>query len=285
MTRIGVVILNYLAYEATMDTIAAFDAQDREGFEVICVVVDNCSPNGSFEVLSEKYHGRNDIILIKTERNLGFANGNNAGYKELLKHMSPDIVIVSNDDILLPQQGLYRWIADCCEKYGFAMLGPDIYAVNGGFHQSPAENYPRDPAVVRQKLNNLRKRLIKCYIKKLLRKSSYSGRPSWENKLYSDFHDDKTLHGAFQIFSSEYFRHYSEPYDPSTFLYMEEEIVNLRCEKKGLKVIYSPDYQVHHLQAVATNMVNKENYNKEYFRAKNLFRSTKEYLKVLNNSN
>jgi len=281
MIKIGIVILNYLAYQATMDTIAAFDAQDREGFEVMYVIVDNCSPNGSFDKLQKKYQDRSDIVLIKTEKNLGFANGNNVGYRELLKHMHPDYVIVSNDDILLPQQGLYRWIAECDKKHDFAMLGPDIYSTNGAFHQSPSENFSRDPAAVKKKINGIRKRLVKIYIKKIIHKSSYSGRPAWKNGLYKDFHDDKTLHGAFQIFSKKYFKHYSEPYDPATFLYMEEEIVSLRCEKANLSMIYSPDYQVHHLQAVATNMINKENYNKEYFRIKNLLRSMKEYLKIL----
>ncbi|MBR1592541.1 MAG: glycosyltransferase family 2 protein [Ruminococcus sp.] len=281
MIKIGIVILNYLAYQTTIDTVSSFDLQDKEGFEVFYVIVDNCSPNESYEKLKKAYRGRKDIAVVRTGNNLGFANGNNFGYKQLLLHMKPDFTIISNDDILLPQQGLYKWIVQCSREYKFAVLGPDVYSVSGKFHQSPLENHSRDIHECRKEYNELRKKYIKCLVKKFLKISGYQGTPVWKNDAYDKFTGSMTLHGSFQVFSNIYFRKYSQPYDTTTFLYMEEDILKLRCDRHNLKMIYSPDYQVHHLQAIATNMINKTNYDKELFRRKHLIHSFRSYMALL----
>lgn len=281
MQKIGIVILNYLAYQTTIETVASFEKQEKNGFEIQYVIIDNGSPNESYEVLRKEYENRSDILVIKTEKNLGFANGNNFGCQELLKQMQPDFIVISNDDILLPQEGLYQWIADCYEKYQFSVLGPDVYSVNGKFHQSPCENFSQDKAACQKKLREIQIKYFKSVIKKFLHYSKYSGYPTWENEQYQQVHHDKTLHGSFQIFSNRYFRNYSEPYDPSTFLYMEEDILKLRCDKKHLSMVYDPSYQVHHLQAVATNASHTNQYDKQLFRYKHIIQSLKAYIRQL----
>lgn len=281
MFKIGIVILNYLAYKTTIDTITSFEKQSRDGYQIHYIIVDNCSPNESFSVLSKKYIGREDITVVKTEMNLGFACGNNFGYRVLLDKIQPDYVIVSNDDILLPQDGLYDWIVDCYKKYHYAVLGPDVFSVNGNFHQSPGPVFTRDIQKCRRVIANYQKKLLKCRIKKLVHKTETYHVPTWQNDAFNSFHDDMTLHGSFQVFSADYFACFSELYDPSTFLYMEEDILKLRCDQKKLRMIYEPSYQVHHLQAVATNMISLTNIDKTIFRVKNMLQSLKIYLSIL----
>lgn len=281
MLKIGIVILNFLAYKTTIETVASFDKQSADEFQVHFIIVDNCSPNESFIELSNKYIGRDDITVIKTEKNLGFACGNNYGYHALLDVMQPDFVIISNDDILLPQDGLYHWIADCYEKYHFAVLGPDVFSVNGNFHQSPGPVFTRDVKKCKQIIANYKKKLLKCRIKKLIHKTEQYQLPTWKNDAYNQFHDDLTLHGSFQVFSADYFTCFNEPYDSTTFLYMEENILKLRCDQNKLHMIYEPGYQVHHLQAVATNMISQTNIEKTIFRTKNMLQSLKVYFSIL----
>lgn len=119
----------------------------------------------------------------------------------------------------------------------------------------------------------------------MLKLTTYSGVPQWDNERYSEFSDKLTLHGAFQIFSAKYFASYSEPYNPCTFLYLEEDLLKLRCDQKRLRMVYSPDYQIEHLQAVSTNMVNSKAYKKELFRYKCLKDSLKAYIKAVKMSN
>lgn len=281
MNKIGIVILNYLAYKTTIDTVTSFEKQCKKEVKVQYVIVDNCSPNESFDALSKEYASRDDIIVVKTEKNLGFACGNNFGYQTLLGKMQPDYVIISNDDILLNQDGLYTWIVECYKKYNYAVLGPDVFSVRGNFHQSPGPVFTRDAKKCKQKIVNYEKKLLKCKIKKLIHKTEPYHVPTWENDVYTQFHDDLTLHGSFQVFSADFFLHFSEPYDPATFLYMEEDILKLRCDQKRLHMIYDPSYQVHHLQAVATNMINQTSMDKAIFRTENMLRSLKAYLSML----
>lgn len=282
--KIGIVILNYLAYQTTIETVDSFLKQDEDGHELLFVIVDNDSPNESYEKLCEEFSGNTMIKVIRTEKNLGFANGNNVGYQELVKYMDPDFVIISNDDIILPQPALYQWIINCYEKYQFAVLGPDVYSINGKFHQNPFPIATRSTKECKKDITNLKIMYLKCKIKSILHYTSYSGVPKWENLYYQEFHDDMTLHGSFQIFSSNYFKYYDLPYDSRTFLYREEDILRLRCEKNNLKCVYEPSYRIEHLQAVSTNMVHKEDNKKEMQRIKHLLDSTNVYLQVLNES-
>lgn len=279
--KIGIIILNYLAYQTTMNTIEAFLTQEHDGIDMKYIIVDNCSPNESYDKLREAYAKYSDIIVVKTEKNAGFANGNNFGYQELLKHMDPDFVIVSNDDILLPQPGLYRWIEECHKKYKFDVLGPDVYSINGKYHQSPMQRFTQDSSQCKKKVSELKKCYIKCKIKQILHCSKYSQPPQWENTLYKEFHDDHTLHGSFLIFATSYFQHFDTPFDPRTFLYFEEDILRVRCDKNGLRCVYDPTYKIHHLQAVSTNMIHKNPYKKEQARLKHLIKSMEVYTSIL----
>lgn len=279
--KIGIVILNYLAYQVTIDTVNSFLEQDASNVEVQYIIVDNGSTNESYDKLLDIFGKYENIHIYQTEKNLGFANGNNFGYKKLLDHMKPDYVIISNDDILLPQPGIFKWIDECYRKYKFSVLGPDVYSINGKFHQSPIENYSR--SVIRCACKYLKNcyNISKLRIKQLLRIDVKYEHPSWDNDRYGEPNTKYTLHGSFQIFSKDYFEKYEFPYDKSTFLYMEEDFLKLRCEKYGLLMQYDNSYTVNHLQAVATNMVNNNAYDKQIVRLKNLNKSLKEYIKEL----
>lgn len=281
MTNIGVVILNYLAYETTIDTVKSFLAQNVEEYRVEIVIVDNCSPNESYDKLCEVFKDIPNVTTFKTNSNLGFAKGNNYGYKKLLDILKPDFVIISNDDILLPQKGLYKWISDSYNKYEFAVLGPDIYSINGEFHQSPIDNYTRSLMKCRYRYLKNTILILKLKLMKRLNLHQDYVIPKWNNDKFRKTSSDYTLHGSFQIFSSKYFLHYSEPYDNCTFLYMEEDILKLRCDKKNLKMLYDNSYMINHLQAISTNMVTSNSFDKQIFRLKNLNMSLQEYINTL----
>jgi hypothetical protein len=64
-------------------------------------------------------------------------------------------------------------------------------------------------------------------------------------------------------------------------MYLEENFLRLRCDKKNLPMIYEPSYVVQHLQAVSTLSEHKTEFNNQYFRLKNTIKSMKYYIKVL----
>ncbi|MFS1664297.1 glycosyltransferase family 2 protein [Streptococcus sp. zg-JUN1979] len=281
MANFGVIILNYIEYQVTIDCVRDFLKQEQAGRTEI-IVVDNASPNDSFQKLATTFKDVSNVTVVKSESNQGFANGNNLGYFKLLEIMVPDFVIFSNSDILLPEQGLYQWILDCYTKYHFGVLGPSIYSVNASFYQNPIPNLSKDINVIKKSIRDIRISLAKVALKKWLH--SRKGKISvniWENTDFNEFHDDLTLHGAFQIMSKDYFEKYCEAYDTGTFLYYEENLLKLRCDKYALPMIYSPNYKVEHLQSFSTNSETVNINNKNYNRIKNSLQSLKRYLQVL----
>lgn len=303
--NIGIIILNYLAYEDTIKCVNSFiklSKNDTDNIKII--IVDNDSQNNSYYILKNKFVNNDLVTVVKTSKNLGFANGNNYGYRTLLKYMLPDFVIISNDDIILNQKNLYNWIVEQYEKYQFGMLGPDIWTPNGKYHQSPCPNAPlskkfwndeikrrKDRVKLLQRLSKLNHigdiianlyhfRNEKLYkFKHIIERKE----PVQEvtNRLSANETLDYTLMGAFQVFSKKYFNIYSEPYDPSTFLYMEEDFCKLRCMRAKLPMVYSPDYSVTHLNSVATNMTNKSQIKKDLVRIMYEYESATKFMNNL----
>ena len=66
--KIGIVILNYLAYKITMKTVDSFMKQDPVSNEIKIIIVDNCSPNESYEKLCETYAKNSLVKVICTEK-------------------------------------------------------------------------------------------------------------------------------------------------------------------------------------------------------------------------
>ena len=71
------VILHYLTAE---DTINCVESILKQNEECKIIIVDNASNNGSIEQIEERYKKNTSIIIIKNEKNLGFADGNNICY-------------------------------------------------------------------------------------------------------------------------------------------------------------------------------------------------------------
>ena len=69
---VSVVTVNYNQSEVTCEFIKSIKKADYKNIEIF--VVDNDSPNDNPDIIKDKYP---DINLIKTEKNLGFAGGNN----------------------------------------------------------------------------------------------------------------------------------------------------------------------------------------------------------------
>lgn len=285
MINIGIVILNYVSYDVTLNCVRYFQNQPQSrNINTKIIIVDNDSPNESFNILEKAYSKDKNIEVVKTKQNVGFANGNNYGYEVLTKYMNPDFVIMCNSDAYVKKPGLYEWIQKEYRTYNYGILGPAIFSVNGNFYQSPINNFSKDIKQINSYKRKLQLGIVKSYVKKILSLSSEQKIDKWDNPYFKKYHTDKTLHGAFQVFSKRYFNYYDMPYDSNTFLYMEEYILRLRCEKYSLPMVYSPTYRIDHLQAVSTNKITKTNTSRMLFKRKNMLKSLKAYTEFLKNN-
>lgn len=288
--KIGVVVLNYLAYEESINITKQFLKLPTDNVELHIVIVDNDSANESFDIISRKFASNPKVTVVQTNRNLGFANGNNFGYKALTEIIIPDYVIFSNSDIVLKDSSLFDWIIDNDEQHQFGILGPSVWSLKGKFHQNPIDNRNIDLTwnKIELKKQYLRKaRLLAIRAFPFLRKLKYMIRKPAEQTVNADWGDytkyteEQTLHGSFLVMSQRYLSKYETPFDPGTFLYMEEDLLKLRCMKKKIKMIFSPDYEVNHKQAASTKKVDKSKINRDIIRISNEINSLKRYIKVI----
>ena len=277
----GVIILNYIAYNETINCVNDFKKQEQADREIVYIVVDNCSTNNSYEILCNTFKNDNSVFIIKTNINIGFSKGNNYGYSFLKENFNYKFVIFSNDDILLPQKGLYNWIDNSFDEFNFGLLGPDIYSIKGCFHQSPMENETTSIIKCNLKIIKLKIKIIILWFLARIKKGYKKKANIWKNSSYNEVCLKKTLHGSFIIMSHIYLDNYSNPFDERTFLYMEEDILKIRCDKKNIKIVYNPNYCLNHLQAVSTDAIVKDWYIKQIFRTKNVLNSMKIYKNVL----
>ena len=94
------VILHYLAEEMTVECVEKIEKCFNKN-EYHIVVVDNASKNGSGYRLKKKYEKNEHCTVILNKNNLGFACGNNVGYRYAKENFNCEFMIIMNNDVLI----------------------------------------------------------------------------------------------------------------------------------------------------------------------------------------
>ncbi|UXD44446.1 glycosyltransferase [Enterococcus faecium] len=76
-----------LHYETINETIQCVESILSNVINPVIVVVDNASSNNSGNELIEKFKSYDNVFVLINEKNLGFAKGNNIGYKFCEKNL------------------------------------------------------------------------------------------------------------------------------------------------------------------------------------------------------
>lgn len=256
----------------TMDCVASIDNNiDTEKYHI--VIVDNASPNGSGKELEEYYEHSEKVTVLLSEENLGFAKGNNIGYQYCVQKLKSDFVCALNNDTLLIQKNFFSLIEKEFEQSDFGILGPRIILRDGStnilYYRFPELQYFENELRIHKNeywqmkwgLNYpiVAFKLTRDKICKLFGKPRESRHKKYQLFDHLDQRrEDVVLHGCCIIFSPRYMQYYQDAFHPDTFLYKEEELLYLRCKKKGLKIVYNPELVIRHLEDIATNSVNRK---------------------------
>jgi GT2 family glycosyltransferase len=122
MPRVAIVIVNFNGaghLEACLRSLA--DAPPTVSTAI--VVVDNGSTDGSQSIVSSFPGAR----LIQLERNVGFSAGNNAG----IRATSSDLILLLNNDTLVPPGAVDRLVRSLDADPAAAIAGPRLVDGNG----------------------------------------------------------------------------------------------------------------------------------------------------------
>ena len=120
MTDVAAVVLSY---NGQADTLACLSSLERVRGLARTVVVDNASTDGSVAAVREHFPG---VELIPSERNLGFAAGNNLGIERALERAADWILILNNDTVVAPD-ALERLLAAAAAHPRAGILAPVIF--------------------------------------------------------------------------------------------------------------------------------------------------------------
>ncbi len=129
-------ILHYMLYEETCRAVSYITKNsDTENYKI--VIVDNASPNDSFESLKTKFDGNDKIVLIKNEENLGFSKGNNVGFAYAKKYFHPKYIVMMNNDVYLLEKQLFQKLEKEYNENVFSVAGPLVIQKNGDISKNP----------------------------------------------------------------------------------------------------------------------------------------------------
>lgn len=125
MGKFSFVILNYNTYNETVDCINYIKKiKNQDNIEI--VVVDNNSPDDSGKKIDEYYSDDKKVTVLYSKENIGFARGNNIGFKYAKYEQKADYIILCNSDTEILNSEFCKIVENDYSKYNFALLGPKI---------------------------------------------------------------------------------------------------------------------------------------------------------------
>lgn len=124
--ELAIVILNYKSFRETLDEVMLCNRLLGVPFGNI-IAVDNASPNESAEVL-DRTAKELGFVFIQSEKNSGYAAGNNIGLRYAYDHDYKYAWILNNDIIIEDKDIIEKLISVFKADCNVAVVNPDIYA-------------------------------------------------------------------------------------------------------------------------------------------------------------
>lgn len=231
---VGIVILNYNVYNETVKCVASIRDTIKELYQI--VIVDNGSGNRSYEYLKEYYQGQPAVDVIKSNRNIGFARGNNIGIRYLRDKYHVAFILLLNSDTVMVDRD---YIGKLIEKHraGIGVIEGNVRNRKGDFTQPGLKKVSMGAC-----LFQWARAVCSCYdIYFPVR--GYKGQGKGKEYLCQV--------GCAIMLTPDYFKVYKGLYS-YTFLYGEELILLILLDRAGLEVAFAEDTWLIHNEGRST---------------------------------
>lgn len=281
--KVVFVILHYITIDDTTQCIESI-LENVEYNNYSIVIVDNGSKNNTGNELKEQYRDNKKVNIIINDENVGFAKGNNIGFRYAKNQLNADFIILLNNDTVITQHEFIINLIESYKKSNFYICGPNIVSRVDKSKQNPIKKEFYS-------IKDVKKRIIKLYLLKIL---SIFNIDEKGQKLYFkikkrkvidksvDKDKDFKLHGCCLVFSKLYINKYEGLYD-ETFMYGEEDILKYISERDSLKMIYEKSINIFHKECSSTYAYLKEPLMKRRFYYSNSINSYKKLLQLMKN--
>lgn len=243
--KIGFVILCY--GHPQMVTECVDYLEKIKGFEnTAVVIVDNCSPDNTYDVVKSRISGLKNICLLKNKANEGFARGNNFGYKYAREVMGCECIIVMNSDVLIEDVDFIIKLKGCLKKYDdISIIAPDALGRNNRHSNPLCDGKFSKPEIYRQILmNQVSVYLLRAGINYfcLTKKKETTNATEEQHIKYNII-----PHGCCVIYTPFWTKTEPIAFYPRTFLFCEEFFLYDYAMAKGYRTAYLPTLQVRHI--------------------------------------
>lgn len=232
--ELGVVILNY---NDAATTTALLSKIKNYALIKHIVVVDNCSTDDSFNVLS-KYAGTG-IDVVKSDKNGGYGYGNNYGIRYLNERYKSSHILICNPDVDIEENVLAKMLAIFEENPQVAIVAPYMVYRDGRKEPRTAWRLPTKYELIFS---------AGLFVKRFLRPTHYPGlEQSTEKSMEVD-----CVTGSLLMVNTTAMLQYGM-YDENIFLFGEEITLGYKFKKAGFKTILLPQEIFVHYHSVSIN--------------------------------
>ena len=100
---------------------------DNKPIKIIEYTREETEAGGRKEKEIENFPSNKKLVLVKNEKNYGFAEGNNIGMRYALKALNPDYVLLLNNDTIVDREFLSELVKVGESDPEIGMVGPKIY--------------------------------------------------------------------------------------------------------------------------------------------------------------
>lgn len=277
--KVTYVVLHYMALNDTIECVESIleNVSQSNQNETEIVIVDNGSVNHSYEELEKKFGDISKVHLLRSDKNLGFAKGNNLGFSFAKKKLHTDFIVLLNNDTIMQQKGFTEKLIQKYEEKKYSVLGPDI-VTKDGYHQNPGTKQAWSLSELRMFRIKKLIRLFLSYLSldNIIENIIEKQKDIYSKEVVSGDVENTILHGACMIFSPIFINFFDGLCD-KTFLYMEEDILKLYSDFYGFLMMYSSELMIYHKEDVATNMLKTSAGKRARFKYMQSFKSSLVY--------
>lgn len=227
MIELSIVIVSWNTKQITEDCLRSVYEQTR-GVEFETIVVDNASDDFSADMVEEKFP---QVKLIRSDKNVGFAAGNNLGFKKAVGKF----VLLLNSDTLVLDNALEKTIAYARKRPKHGVISCKVLNEDHSL-QANCSMLP----------SNLNFALQVFGLYKVFPRHPFFGRADMTWWDYSDERDVEVLKGCFMLVRKDALEQIGDM-DEEFFMYCEEVDWCKRFAHSGWRLGFYPEAQIIHL--------------------------------------
>jgi GT2 family glycosyltransferase len=241
--KLSIIIVNYNTRDLLAQTIQSVQQHVTTDYEII--VVDNDSQDGSVEYIKKCYPS---VKLIASNKNLGFAAGNNLGFASALG----EFVFFLNPDTIVKDSSVDELVHELELHPEYGIVAPKLVYGDGSLQRSIRPFYSFWSSLFDNRfLNPVLSQFPNASI-------VFPFVMNHHENAYVDW-----VKGAAFMMRSELYRQLNG-FDQQFWIYGEEMDLCKRVHKAGYQIYYKADTQITHLEGQSTRQSSEKMFIQNY---------------------